>query len=324
VEFSVSLENKVAAQRPEYGFDWMLRLAEQVDSDSPIQAVWVNDSLIDTPGFEPISTLGAVAARTRRVKIGTSILQSHYRNPAVLALSWATLDHASQGRTILGLGIGGGTPDHIRRECDEVGIKSRDRGKILENTVSEVRAMWQGEHERIALPVRPLQTHVPIWISAGIFTPAETGASTQAGKSTGTPGIYNPGRIERVARLADGWFTLMATPSEIQSSVTILAEEAQRHGRSLQNITPCLELWVNVGANQDACYEEIRRSVVSYFNGAFVPEEIVRRWSVWGSPQQCKEQLAAFEEAGIRHVKFVIGAEDPISQIETLICEVLT
>lgn len=300
----------------------MLQLAEWAD-DSPMEVVWVNDSLIDTPGFEPISTLGAVAARTKRVRVGTSILQPHYRNPALLALSWATLDHAAQGRTILGLGIGGGTSDHIRRECEEMGIRPRDRGRILEDTVAEVRALWRGEHERVSLPVQPVQTHVPIWIAAGIFMPTETTASAQAGGNSGVRGGYNPGRIDRVARLADGWFTLMATPSELQRSIANLAAEAHSRGRDPESITPCLELWLNVGPDRSRCYNELRRSINSYFNGAFVSEETIRRWSVWGSPQECKERLAEFEEVGVQHVKIVVGAEDPFPQLDILLSGII-
>jgi alkanesulfonate monooxygenase SsuD/methylene tetrahydromethanopterin reductase-like flavin-dependent oxidoreductase (luciferase family) len=276
----------------------------------------VNDSLIDTPGFEPLVTLGAVAARTSRVRIGTAILQPHFRHPALLALAWATLDRASAGRTILGLGIGGGTQENIRAESGEMGIEPRDRGAVLETTVSELRALFAGTHERVSLPFPPVQSAVPIWIAAGIYVPADASAGAQGLARGGERGRYLRGRLDRVARLADGWLTLMATPEEIRESLEVLAEEAAACGRDADQITPCVELWVNVGASADRCYRELKSTVAHYFEGAAIPDETIERWSIWGEPAACRERLTAFEEAGIRHVKLVIGAPDPASQLE--------
>jgi alkanesulfonate monooxygenase SsuD/methylene tetrahydromethanopterin reductase-like flavin-dependent oxidoreductase (luciferase family) len=299
----------------------MLRLAELAD-EGPFGAVWVNDSLVDTPGFDPLVSLGAVAARTRRVRLGTGILQPHFRNPFLLGLAWASLDQAAQGRTILGLAIGGGSPDNIAKECALVGITSRERGQILEATVATVRALWRDEHPEMSLPVRPVQAHVPIWIAAGIYVPQNRGAGAQGSVESAHRGRYLSGRLERVARLADGWFTLMATPTEVRESLVILHEEAARYGRSPDQIVPCLELWINVGPDRKASYRELRRTVHRYFEGAEIPDETIERWAIWGPADACLERLAEFETAGIRHVKLVIGSSDPFEQLERISTEI--
>jgi alkanesulfonate monooxygenase SsuD/methylene tetrahydromethanopterin reductase-like flavin-dependent oxidoreductase (luciferase family) len=318
LDFSLSLDNRLFAFEPERGFSKLLELAELVD-ESPLEAVWVNDSLIDTPGFEPLVTLGAVAARTKRVRIGTAILQPHFRNPVVLALAWATLDRAAVGRTILGLAIGGGTFENIRAECAEVGIEPRERGRILEATIEELRALFAGTHPRVSLPVRPVQRKVPIWIAAGIYAPAEASAGAQGLAQSGERGRYLHGRLDRVARLADGWLTLMATPSDIRESLALLAEKAAECGRRVDEITPCLELWVNVGPNANRCYRELKSTVERYFEGAHIPDETVERWAIWGEPEACRERLARFADAGLGHVKLVIGAPDPVSQFDRIV-----
>jgi alkanesulfonate monooxygenase len=281
--FSLSLENRLAALGPAGGFEKMLRLAELADN-SPFEAVWVNDSMVDTPGYEPLVTLGAVAARTSRVRMGTGILQPHFRNRVILALAWATLDHAARGRTILGLGIGGGLPDHLRRECEEVGIEPRERGDVLERTVLDVRALWSGTHPDFTLPVRPLQENVPIWLAAGIYHPQNPLAGAQAAVSRGVRGKYVVRRLDRVARMADGWFTLMAEPDEIRAALAELADEAAKVGRDINAITPCLELWVNIGNSRDRCYRDLRTTILRYFQGAAISDDVIRRWSIWGSP----------------------------------------
>jgi alkanesulfonate monooxygenase SsuD/methylene tetrahydromethanopterin reductase-like flavin-dependent oxidoreductase (luciferase family) len=320
--YSLSLENRPAAIEHR-GFEHVLRLARAAE-DGPFEAAWVNDSMIDTPGYEPLVTLGAVAAHTSRIRIGTMILQAHFRNPVMLALAWATLDHVSGGRTVLGLAVGGGAPDHIERECAEVGVSPAERGRILERTVEELRALWEGRHERVELPVRPLQEHVPIWIAAGIYTPAEGGGAATSGAATSAVGAYAPGRLDRVARLGDGWITIMATPADVRTSLAILDRELQEHGRDRTEITPVLEVFVNVGDDADRSFREIHTSVERYFAGASVPEDMIRRWSIWGSPAHIRERLAELEEAGVRHVKLVVGAEDVFPQIERLSASVLT
>jgi alkanesulfonate monooxygenase SsuD/methylene tetrahydromethanopterin reductase-like flavin-dependent oxidoreductase (luciferase family) len=322
LSYSLSLENRPAAIEGR-GFDHVLRLARAAE-DGPFEAAWVNDSMIDTPGYEPLVTLGAVAAHTSRIRIGTMILQAHFRNPVMLALAWSTLDHVSGGRTVLGLAVGGGAPEHIERECAEVGIRPAERGRVLERTVTELRALWEGRHERVELAVRPLQEHVPIWIAAGIYNPPEGGGAATSGAAANQAGRYAPGRLDRVARLADGWITIMATPDDVRNSLAILDRELSEHGRDRSEITPVLEVFVNVGDDADRCLREIHAAVERYFAGASVPDDMIRRWSIWGPPARIREQLAELEEAGIQHVKLVVGAEDVFAQVDKLSTSVLT
>jgi alkanesulfonate monooxygenase SsuD/methylene tetrahydromethanopterin reductase-like flavin-dependent oxidoreductase (luciferase family) len=318
LRYSISLNNRLAAVFPEYGFSGMLKLAHMAD-ESPLEAVWVGDSLFDSPRFEPITTLAAVAASTKRIRLGTSILQPHLRNPILLAGSWATLDHASHGRTILGIGIGGGTPDGVARECSEVGITPGQRGRRLESTLEDVRNLWAGRHPRVQLPVRPLQERVPVWIAAGIYLPGAEKASAQPGIAADGAPHYIPGPLERVARLADGWITIMATPSEIKQSLGVIHAAALRH-QSLRTepIVPAIECWISIGDDSQRCFDKLTQTIRTYFSGAAVSQETVKRWSIWGSIEACRERLHEYEEAGVRHVKFVIAAGDPASQWDVL------
>jgi hypothetical protein len=81
----------------------LLELAERAEAIG-MDSVWVGDSLVAKPRHEPLTLLAAVAARTRKVSLGTAVLLPALRNPVVLAHQVATLDQISEGRIILGNG----------------------------------------------------------------------------------------------------------------------------------------------------------------------------------------------------------------------------
>lgn len=86
----------------------LLKLAEQAE-ELGYDSIWIGDSLLDRPRHEPLVMLAGVAARTKRVLLGTGVLLPALRNPVQLAHQVATLDQISEGRIILGIGI---SPDH--------------------------------------------------------------------------------------------------------------------------------------------------------------------------------------------------------------------
>ena len=100
-----------------------MRLAEQAEQ-SGWEALFLWDHLAwvwDGPAVDPWVTLGAVAARTERLLLGTGVTPVPRRRPQVLAVQVATLDDLSGGRAVLGAGLGG-----KRKEFEEFG-ESFDR-----------------------------------------------------------------------------------------------------------------------------------------------------------------------------------------------------
>ena len=102
VEFGVLLPTREAVMsgRPETAS--MLAMAERAEA-AGFDSVWVGDSLTARPRHEPLTLLAAVAARTRRVRLGTGVLLPALRNPVVLAHVVGTLDRIAEGRVILGV-----------------------------------------------------------------------------------------------------------------------------------------------------------------------------------------------------------------------------
>jgi probable F420-dependent oxidoreductase len=121
--------------------------------------------------LEPLTVLGAVAAQTDRIRLGTYILLAALRRPAVLAKQLATLDVISQGRVDLGVGIG-----WQREEYEAAGLDFGRRGHLLDHTLEvcqtlwrETRATYDSDELRFdgihAMP-KPVQDGgVPVWVS---------------------------------------------------------------------------------------------------------------------------------------------------------------
>ena len=155
------------------------RLAE----DGGLDSLWVIDRIV-FDGLEPISVLSAAAAVTSKVRLGTSVLLAATREPVMLAKQLATLDVLSQGRVVLGVGVG-------QRENDfqSTGWNYHTRGRRLEDNVNTMRRIWAGESPGDDIgPIgpKPVQKRIPILFG---------GASERA--------------MTRGARLGDGYIGYM-------------------------------------------------------------------------------------------------------------------
>src|SRR5436305_9914076 len=118
----------------------LLDLSETVE-EAGFDSVWVGDSLFSKPRYEPISLLSAISQRTSRVRLGTACMVSSTRNPLYLALEWATLDVISEGRTILGTGMGN-PEEGVRREFEALGLDYVNRGALFEEGLVVLRELW--------------------------------------------------------------------------------------------------------------------------------------------------------------------------------------
>ena len=302
----------------------LMKMAE-IAEDFSFDSLWVGDSLIDSPRYEPMALLGAIAARTNKVKIGGSIIQPHFRNPILLALTWATLDQLSNGRTILTLGIGGGTPQGVAKEAELVGIDVKKRGKALEESVQILRKLWSGEildhHGEVydligaKLGYLPIQCPPPIWIAAGAYVPkqhVETISATP-GYTTKT-GLYT-GAFRRVARLADGWFTIMTSPEEFEKNSNMISDLTREYGRKPNDVKRAVECWLNVGRDKQKTRTEVASIIEGYFANK-VDTETVERWSIYGTADDCIRKIQKYVDAGAETIKLIMGSHEPLSLLD--------
>src|SRR5437762_2848785 len=204
VRFGISLPNRAVlfGVAPQV----LLETAEHAEASGFFDSVWVGDNLLSKPRLESIVTLAAIAARTRRLKLGEVCLASFtLRHPLIVAIEWASLDVLSGGRTILAVCIGGSATmgPQFAMELSAMGVQSSERVPRMEEGIQLLRAFWgpgpvshRGRfytfEEVQALP-KPAQRRVPIIIAANPVV-------------TGDP-VIEERVLRRIARLADGWQT---------------------------------------------------------------------------------------------------------------------
>ena len=137
--------------------------------------------------FEPIETLAYVAAKTERVKLGTSIIDAPFHSPLVLARLFATLDQFSDGRVIAGLGQG-----WMEQEFNATNMTRKYQGPGINEFVAAMRAAW-GEN--------------PVQFEGKYYNIARSNIDPKPIQQGGIPiimGVATPSAIKRAARIADG------------------------------------------------------------------------------------------------------------------------
>lgn len=168
-----------------------------------------------THWVDPISTLGWIAGFTEKVGLLTHVYVLPYRHPLMAAKQFATLDHLSNGRAIVGVGAG-----HVEAEFAHLGVDFHSRGRAMNESIPVLADALANEFvDGFGARPRPVQSpRPPIWVA---------GSSASA--------------IARAARLADGW--LPQGPAS-QEMVDSLVAERDTHGRSgafmVGHITPFL------------------------------------------------------------------------------------
>ena len=186
--------------------------------------VWVSEHIIvpraDFPRsplfYDPVVTLSYVAAVTERVKLGTTVLVLPMRHPLPLAKELASLHNLSNGRLILGAGVG-----WLEPEFAALGVPFKERGRRMDEGIAMMRAAWHDDPISFEARVIPAEIHemrmqpppctpIPIWIG---------GSSEPA--------------LARAARM-DGWHgSSRSTPDELDAIIARLRRERPEPGYTI-------------------------------------------------------------------------------------------
>lgn len=163
---------------------------------------------MSTVWYDPVATLAHLAAVTTRVRLLSHVAVVGLRHPLVTAKQYATLDHLSGGRLVLGVGAG-----HVREEFEALGADFERRGTVLDETIDALRAAlgpdeFPAHHgkaydfEGLGQRPRPAQARVPVWV--GGSSPAAVRRAALKGDGwlpQGDPRDRLPAQIERIRRL---------------------------------------------------------------------------------------------------------------------------
>jgi alkanesulfonate monooxygenase SsuD/methylene tetrahydromethanopterin reductase-like flavin-dependent oxidoreductase (luciferase family) len=299
VQFGVLLPTRESIMSGRRETASMLAMAERAEAEG-FDSVWIGDSITARPRHEPLTLLAAVAARTRRVQVGTAVLLPALRHPVVLAHVVGTLDQVAEGRVILGVGIAADNPA-IRREFEAVGVPFPHRvGRFLE--VLEIcRALWQrdsvsfsGKHfdlQDVTVEPKPHRPGgPPIWI-----------------------GGSGPAMLREAARF-DAWFPTGPSVEFFAEHFPRIQAAARAAGRPSGAVTGAAYVTLALDPDPSNAEQRLHQFLETYY--AAPARAILARQACYAGPiDGCVEWLQRWIAAGARHINLRFAGGDQLAQV---------
>jgi alkanesulfonate monooxygenase SsuD/methylene tetrahydromethanopterin reductase-like flavin-dependent oxidoreductase (luciferase family) len=302
--------------------DELLAVSEQADASGAIDSIWVGDSLFAKPRLESLVLLSAIAARTRRVRLGTCCLSTFpLRDPLFLAAQWAALDHVSGGRMILGACVGGSQPrEKAEAEFAPFKVKLVERGPRLEEGIAILRRLWTEDRvshagrfyqfRDLTLEPKPVQKPCPpIWIA------------TNPKPELATPRVTERA-LRRVGLLADGWMTDNTPVARFEERWRLIRQVAREANRPTEQMEAALHLMVNINDDRQAAFEEAVKFLHTYYSPAMT-REYIEDWLAYGPPGAVVEKIRAYVEAGCTTPILRFASWDQKGQLTRALADVL-
>lgn len=243
-------------------------------SEHLVNVSYVRDRIGDGPYYSALSILSALAVRTSRVRLGTSILVLPFHNPFFVAKYFATLDHLSKGRAILGIGVG-----NVPEEFDALGIPWNRRGALTDEAIDIIGTLWSpgaADHSGSN------------WTFADVHTaPKPFGASIPI-----SVGGVSPAALRRAARVGDDWQAIAISPEQFRSMFDDIRRQADALGRDSSRITASMR--VNIAFAGEAATEGERMAAI----GA-------------GRPDEIRQVVEHYRASGATAMLFALNCRDP-------------
>ena len=260
--------------------DGIYRVAQEAESMG-FDSVWVSDHIVVPDGdverygkgyYDMFSVLGFVAALTKQVLLGTSIVILPLRNPLHLAQVAATVDQLSQGRLVLGVGVGS-----AEQEYHAMGAAWQERGAVADEALRVLKHVWtedrpdfQGRFFNFSginsYPQPVQKPHPPIWIGGGSHR-----------------------SIRRAAQFGDVWHPTRPSFQLLEEGIPRLREQAARNGRDPNSI--------QIAARHPMKIVE-RTPAQATTDSAGAPGA----WPLVDTVEGVMEGVNRFQEAGVSHL----------------------
>jgi probable F420-dependent oxidoreductase len=182
-----------------------------------VDSIWQTDRIVGRqPFLESMTTMAALAGRTRRMRFGMNVVSLAFRDPVLLAKQCATIDVLSEGRLLPAFGIG----SPLGPEWEALGVDTKTRGRKADECLEIICRLWREEQvnfdgafyklKGVTIAPKPVQPDLPMWI----------GGSSDAA-------------IRRTARIGTGWQSGGDLPAEAGRVVAAIKAAASEAGRSI-------------------------------------------------------------------------------------------
>jgi probable F420-dependent oxidoreductase len=244
--------------------------------------LWVTENTLNQESmcFDPVVVLTHAAAITSKIRVGASVVVLAVHHPAMIAHQWATLDYMSQGRAILGVGLG---RDHHYRQFE---VPHEGKVARFREEVALIRALWSEEkvtfHGRFynldneAMSPKPVQKPLPLWM-----------------------GVGHPNAVRRSAELADGWMGSGGSSiKQFGESVPILKEALEKRGRDSNAFPISKRIFIAV----DERPEVARRELSRWFTDVYHNPPGTDFCGIHGTPESVRERLEEVVAMGANHL----------------------
>ena len=312
LDYSLMLEGQEGVTWPQ----WLAiaRACERLGFDALLTSDhYLSVVTTEEPGSNDAWTLlGALAASTERLRLGTMVSPVTFRLPAVLAKAATTVDRISGGRVELGMGAGWWDQEHRTH-----GIPfpaTPERFEMLEEQLEIVHGLWsedvfsfEGRYYALQgcrfLPKPVQRPHPPIVLG----------------------GKGGPRLARLVARWADGYNRVGGTPDELRASIERVSDAVDRADRDVASVTMSFMTWVFVGRT-DAEWRDRADGARRMDPTAGSLEEYlddISRDCIVGTVDQAIERMNEYAATGVQ--RFVLNHElfDELDQIELLAQEII-
>ena len=257
--------------------------AETLGYDS----LWLQERIVgDFPMLEPVTLLSYVAAITAKLKLGTSVILLPLRNPLQLAKAYSTLDVMSNGRAIMGVGLGGG---HLGSHEDLFGYTREGRVTRFTEAVQIMKLLWtepkanfQGRYwnfKDVSMEPKPMQQpRLPI-----IF------------------GGHHENALRRAVKYADGWMGAGSSSSGsfIRESARLrdMLADAKRNPATFHFAK---RVYLSVDSDKARAERRIRE----WFGKRYKNADLGPKVSIWGGAAECTEKIQEIVNGGAQQIVF--------------------
>lgn len=247
-------------------------------------SVWTSEHMLFYgPTSDATVVLGAFAAKTKRIAIGTAILLLPLRSATATAKAISTADIISGGRVLLGVGVGGEFP----KEFEATGVPVNERGARTNEAIRVLKRLWSEDHTSFH----------------GRWTSFEDVTMQPKPVQPGGPPIIVAGRSEaamrRAGRLGDGYMPYLFTPDRYAAAKRTIEQEAEQRGRTLAGFHWALYQFTSVASTYEEAHDRAVARLSRQYNQDF--SGIADRYAAVGTAAQVIERLLAFAAAGVRH-----------------------
>jgi probable F420-dependent oxidoreductase len=258
----------------------VLRVAQRAEALG-FRDLWVTENTLDhVTCFDPVVILTYAAAVTSRIRLGASVVVLAVHSPLMVAHQWATLDYVSNGRAILGVGLG---REHHYREFE---VPTEGRVARFREAVAVIRSLWNQErttfHGRFynlddaTMAPKPVQRPMPLWM-----------------------GVGHPDAVRRTARLADGWMGSGGSSiADFGRSVPILRDALVQAGRDPDTFPVSKRIFIAVDERPQVARAELLR----WFTEVYRNPPGTDACGIHGTPEQVRERLEAVVAMGANHL----------------------